>query len=224
MDRDTRSLESYLKPRTLFRFFFFSVLGVFVFFINVPFPAYQISVGPWQWGAVAAQSNVIVSHLTNLVKAALYTGNFPAMPFVVWGIGVYSIVDLFFLRPKKFWGTTKVAAVFAVFKIVGFLLLSCAIVDIYFGVHFPFMGWFFDPVASLGGKSISAFIMSNILVTICISIPAASLFLPMLVDYGLVEFVGVLVRTVMRPVLLRPACFLTGWRRLFSGATLDSPE
>ena len=204
MEQDTRSLEQYLKPRTLFRFLFFSVLGVFVFFVNVPFPAYQITIGPWQWGAVAAQSNVIVSHLTNLVKAALYTGNFPAMPFVVWGIGVYSIVDLFVLRPEKFWGTTRVAAAFAIFKIIGFLLLTCAIVDIYLGFHFGFMSWFFDPVSSLGGKSISVFIMSNILVTICISIPAASLFLPLLVDYGLVEFVGVLVRAVMRPVFKLP--------------------
>ena len=204
MEQDTRSLENYLKPRTLFRFLFFSAFGIVVFFVNIPFPAYQINIGSWHWGAVAAQSNVIVSHLTNLVKAALYTGNFPAMPFVVWGIGVYSIVDLFFLRPKKFWGTTKVAAAFAVFKIVGFLLLTCAIVDIYFAVHFPFMAWFFDPVSSLGEKSISTFIMSNILVTICISIPAASLFLPLLVDYGLVEYVGVLVRAVMRPVFKLP--------------------
>lgn len=84
MDQTARSLEQYLKPRTLLRFLAYSIIGVFVFFINVPFPAYQINIGPWQWGAVAAQSNVIVSHLTNLVKAALYTGNFPAMPFVVW--------------------------------------------------------------------------------------------------------------------------------------------
>ena len=186
------------------KFLLFSIVGVFVFFINVPFPAYQIKIGPWEWGAVAAQSNVIVSHFTNFVKAALYTGNFKAMPFVVWGIGVYSIIDLFVLRPGKFWHTTRVAAAFAVFKIVGFLLLCTAVIDIYFGVHPAFMNWFFDPVASLGDKSISTFIMANILVTICISIPAASLFLPLLVDYGLVEFVGVLVRPIMRPVFKLP--------------------
>ena len=66
------------------------------------------------------------------------------------------------------------------------------------------MNWFFQPVASLGDKSISMFIMNNILVSICISIPAASLFLPLLVDYGLVDFVGVMVRPIMRPVFKLP--------------------
>lgn len=190
--------------KTWLRFFIFSLFGVFAFFINFNLPAYQFSIGPWQWGAVAAQSNVLVSHFTNFLKAALYTGNFKAMPFVVWAIGVYSIVDLFFLRPGKFWHTTKVAAAFAVFKIVGFLLLSFLIVNFYFGVYPGWMSWFFNGVDSLGGKSISTFIMDNILVTICISIPAASLFLPLLVDYGLVEFVGVLVRSIMRPVFKLP--------------------
>ncbi len=197
-DREGKRLGATIK------FVLCSVVGVFVFFVNIPLPAYQIAIGPWQWGQVAAQSNVVVSHFTNFIKAALYTGNLKAMPFVVWAIGVYSIVDLFVLRPDKFWHTTKVAAAFAVFKIVGFLLLCIAIIDIYFGVHPGFMGWFFDPVASLGDKSISTFIMANILVTICISIPAASLFLPLLVDYGLVEFVGVLVRPFMRPVFRLP--------------------
>lgn len=198
MAKSEYKLSAYIK------FILFSALGIFVFFINVPFPAYQIHIGPWEWGAVTAQSNVVVSHLTNFVKAALFTGNFKAMPVVVWLIGVYSIVDLFFIRPGKFWHTTKVAAVFAVFKILGFVMLCFGILEIYFGWHPGFMGWFFNPVQSLGEKSICAFIMDSILVSICISIPAASLFLPLLVDYGLVDFVGVLVRPIMRPVFKLP--------------------
>lgn len=196
--------EKTYKTSTYLKFIVFSITGIFVFFINVPMPGYQIRIGIWEWGAVAAQSNVVVSHLTNFLKAALYTGNFKAMPFIVWGIGVYSIVDLFVLRPGKFWHTTKVAAVFAVFKIVGFIMLCFAMIEIYLGWHLGFMNWFFSPVASLGDKSICVFIMNSILVTICISIPAASLFLPLLVDYGLVDFVGVLVRPIMRPVFKLP--------------------
>lgn len=186
------------------KFICFSVIGIFAFFINFDVPEYQIVLGRWEWGTVAAQSNVLVSHFTNFVKAALFTGNFPAMPMVVWGIGVYSIADLLFIRPDKFWHTTKVAAVFAVFKIIGFILLSFSVLWIYLGWNPAFMDWFFRPVVSLGDKSICLFIMNNILVTICISIPAASLFLPLLVDYGLVDFVGVLVRPVMRPVFRLP--------------------
>ncbi len=187
-----------------FKFIAFSVIGIFVFFINFYVPEYTIKLGSWQWGTVAGQSNVLVSHFTNFVKAALFTGNFPAMPFVVWLIGVYSIVDLIWLRPEKFWHTTRVAAVFAVFKIVGFIFLCFTVISLYFHWNPPFLNWMFQPVASLGEKSISLFIMNNILVTICISIPAASLFLPLLVDYGLVDFVGVLVRPFMRPVFKLP--------------------
>lgn len=153
---------------------------------------------------MTAQSNVLVSHLTNFLKAALWSGNFKAMPTVVWLIGVYSIVDLFILRPKKFWHTTSVAATFAVFKIFGFLLLTTAVVQFYFGVNPVFMDWFFAPLDSLGGSSISGFIMSKILISICISIPSASLFLPFLLDYGLVDFVGVIVRPIMRPIFKLP--------------------
>ncbi len=186
------------------KFILFSLAGIFAFFINFWVPEYQIRIGVWEWGLVAGQSNVLVSHFTNLVKAALFTGNFHAMPAIVWAIGVYSIADLFFIRPDKFWHTTKVAAVFAVFKVIGFILLCFAALSLYFGWNPGFMDWFFQPVASLGDKSIFLFIMNNILVTICISIPAASLFLPLLVDYGLVDFVGVLVRPFMRPVFRLP--------------------
>lgn len=186
------------------KFLLFSAFGIFAFFINFPVPEYQIRIGIWEWGLVAAQENVLVSHLTNFVKAALFSGNFHAMPLIVWLIGVYSIVDLFWLRPDKFWHTTKVAAVFAVFKIIGFGLLCFAMLYLYLGWYPGFLGWFFGPVASLGDSSICSFIMNKILISICISIPAASLFLPLLVDYGLVDFVGVLVRPIMRPVFKLP--------------------
>ena len=190
--------------KTYLRFVIYSAFGVFAFFINVHFPAYQITLGPWQWGAVTAQSNVLCSHLTNFVRAALYSGNLNAMPFIVWAIGVYSIIDLFVLRPSKFWHTTRVAAIFAVLKIVGFVILAFMITEIYFDWYPGFMNWLFYPVASLGGASLAKFIMANILVSICISIPCASLILPFLIDYGLVDFVGIIVRSIMRPVFKLP--------------------
>ena len=192
------SVSTYLK------FFLFSAFGVFAFFINFNLPAYQIHISGWEWGLVKAQSNVLCSHLTNFIKAALYTGNFKAMPFVVWAIGLYAVVDLFWLRPEKAWHTTKVNAAFAIFKIIGFIVLTMIDIDIYFGAHFGFMGWLFNGVDSLNGNSIANFVMANILVTICISIPCASLFLPFLVDYGLVDFIGVFVRVIMRPVFKLP--------------------
>ncbi len=191
------------KPGTWLKFILFSVFGVFAFFINIPMPAYQINIGAWQWGQVAAQSNVLCSHLTNFIKAAFYTGNFNFMPFVVWAIGLYAVIDMMFLRPDKAWRASKVASVFSIFKCIGFIMLCINIIDIYFGVHPGFMWWMFNDVEALG-TSIANFVMARILVTICISIPCASLFLPFLVDYGLVDFIGVFVRLIMRPVFKLP--------------------
>ena len=192
------SVSTYLK------FILFSAFGVFAFFINFNLPQYQIVIGGWQWGVVKAQSNVLCSHLTNFIKAALYTGNFNAMPFVVWAIGAYAVVDLFWLRPQKAWHSSKINSLFSIFKIIGFVFLSMIVIDIYFGAHLSMMNWLFNPLDQLNGNSIANFVMANILVTICISIPCASLFLPFLVDYGLVDFVGVFVRLIMRPVFKLP--------------------
>jgi nucleoside recognition membrane protein YjiH len=198
------ALQKKYSVATYLKFILFSAFGIFAFFINFPLPSYQIHIGSWQFGEVAAQSNVLVSHCTNLIKAALWTGNFKAMPAVVWLIGVYSMIDLFVLRRDKFWHTTKVAATFAVFKIFGFCLLTFAVIQFYFGWAPTFMNWFFNGIDSLGGSSISSFIMTNILINITISIPVASVFLPFLLDYGLVDFVGVIVRPIMRPVFKLP--------------------
>ena len=197
-----RKLSSF-SVATWLKFILFSAFGVFSFFINFKLPEYQINIGPWQWGLVKAQSNVLCSHLTNFIKAALYTGNFKFMPFVVWAIGLFAVVDVIWLRPQKAW-KDKITTAFSIFKIVGFLILCVNIIDIYFGVHPGFMNWMFNPVASLNDNSIANFVMANILVTICISIPCASLFLPFLVDYGLVDFIGVFVRLIMRPVFKLP--------------------
>lgn len=196
--------KTQYSVNTYIKFIIYSAFGIFVFFINFRLPAYQLAIGSWEFGPVSAQSNVIVSHLTNFVKSALYSGNFKAMPFVVWAFGVYGIIDLFVIRPNKFWHTSRVVAAFALFKILGFCMLTFSVIQIYFEWFPGFMGWFFCAVPSLGGKSISVFIMSNILISVCISIPSASLFLPFLIDYGLVDFVGVFVRPVMRPVFKLP--------------------
>ena len=125
---NTAALKKY-SAKTWFRFIFWSLFGVFSFFINVPMPAYQINIGGWAWGAVGAQSNVLASHLTNFIKSALYTGNFKAMPVVVWLIALYAVLDVFFFRPEKAWKTTRINAVFAVFKIIGFIVLCMIVIE-----------------------------------------------------------------------------------------------
>ncbi len=188
IDLKKYSIGTYLK------FILFSAFGVFAFFINFTLPGYSVALGSWTF-QVAESHTILVTHLTNLVKAALWTGSFKAMPYVVWAIGVYGMIDLYIRRKKHF--STPVASIFSVFKVIGFIILSMIVFN--FGP-----GIIHNPVDSLGGVSIGTFVLNNILISICISIPAASLFLPFLLDYGLVDFIGVIVRPIMRPVFRLP--------------------
>lgn len=179
-------------PKMLFRLIVYSAFGIFAFFVNIPFPAYTI---PIVNGAVAAQSTILVNHLVNFIKGLLWWGDFKAMPYVVLLIGVYGVMDICVRRGKHF--RTPVAAAFSVFKMIGMVIL----IMIVFNVGPAIIS---EPLESLGNLSISQFILNNILISICISIPAAALFLPFLLDYGLVDFVGVLLRPFMRPVFRLP--------------------
>lgn len=200
--QDTDSGKVTLKKysaATYLKFVVYSAFGILAFFINFSLPAYTVL-----GYEVGAQSTILVTHCVNIVKALLWSGSFKAMPVIVWLIGVYSIVDLFILRPHKFWHTSKIAATFAVFKCIGFIFLTATVCNYYFGFAPTLLIWYFAPLSSLGNVSISFFIMNKILISICISIPMASLFLPFLLDYGLVDFVGVIVRPIMRPIFRLP--------------------
>jgi nucleoside recognition membrane protein YjiH len=192
------------SPTAYLKLIIFSAIGIFAFFINFSLPAYQISIFGWHFGAVGANSTMLISHLTALIRAALWTGYFKAMPAILWLFGVYCLIDVFFLRFNNCWRTSNVAKAFSVFKIAGFVFLTCTVVDFYFGVHPAFFGWYFTDIAIIGGHSISFFVLDRILIMVSITIPAAAAFLPFLTDYGLVDLVGVLARRFMRPVFMLP--------------------
>jgi len=197
------NLKGY-SAKAYIKFIVLSVFGIFAFFVNFPLPDYQISIFGWEFGAVSANSTMLVTHLTRFIRAALWDGNFRIMPAILWLFGVYCIADLFFIRPKTFWHTTRVAAVFSIIKIIGFVLFTFAAVDYYFGVHPAFLGWLFSGLETLGGVGIAFFVMDGILIPATIAVTLAAAFLPLLTDYGLVDFFGVFARRFMRPVFRLP--------------------
>jgi len=204
LDTSTRpSLKGY-SAKAYVRFIFFSAFGIFAFFINFPLPAYQITIFGWQFGTVGANSTMLVTHLTNFIRAALWGGNFKAMPAVVWLFGLYCLYDIFVLRFHRSWHTSRVATAFSIFKISGFVLLTLTVSNYYFGFHPAFLNWYFSGREFIGGASIAFFVMDRILISVTITIPLAAAFLPFLTGYGLVDFVGVIVRRVMRPVFRLP--------------------
>ncbi|MCL2376472.1 MAG: hypothetical protein FWC76_03645 [Defluviitaleaceae bacterium] len=192
------------SPKTYLKLIIFSAFGIFAFFINFQLPSYQLSIFGWEFGTVSANSNMLVSHLINFIRAALWTGNFKAMPAIIWLFGVYCLVDMFILRFDRSWRSSKVAAAFSVMKTFGFVFLTFTVAEYYFGFAPGFLSWYFTGVDLTGDISIAFFVMDRLLIMIFIAIPVSAAFLPFLTDYGLVDLVGVLVRRFMRPVFKLP--------------------
>ena len=206
MEQDTcvkPSLKRY-SLKTYLTLIFFSAFGIFAFFISFPLPGYQISILGWQFGAVSANSTMLITHITNFVRAAFWGGNFKAMPAIIWLMAVYCLADLFLFRFDNFWRANKVTTAFSVFKILGFVLLTITVANYYFGFHPAILSWYFSGLESIGGANISFYILDRILISICIILPVTAALLPFLADYGLIDLVGVISRRFMRPVLKLP--------------------
>ena len=186
------------------KFLIMSGFGIFAFFINFPLPAYQITIGPWEWGSVAATSTMLVTHLSNLIRAMLWTGSFNFMAALIWCFGAYCLYDMFKLNPSKAWRSSTVNRVFSFFKLCGFVFVTVTAANYYFGVVPPFFGWYFDEMEFIGGSGIAPFVLNRILVSVTITIPLAAAFLPFLTGYGIVDFFGVFMRRIMRPVFKLP--------------------
>ena len=177
-------VSAYLK------FIIFPLIGIFAFFIN--FPLREYTVMGW---TVARNSTFLVSHLTALLKALLWDGSFKIMPYVVLAIAAYGLIDLIIRRKKHF--SNSVNKTFSIMRVVGCVFL----VFMVFNVGPAVMHEARD---TLNGSSIASFVLNGVLITICISIPLSAIFLPFLLNYGLVESVGVLVRPLMRPLFNLP--------------------
>ncbi len=88
------------------------------------------------------------------------------------------------------WRRSRVDFVFSAFKLVG-LAVGVMLV---FGVG---PGWLFAP-------DMGPFLLSKLVVPVAVLVPLGAVFLALLVGYGLLEFIGVLVQAVMRPVWRTP--------------------
>ena len=177
-------LSAYLK------FILLPLIGIVAFFIDIPFMGYTV-----MGVDVAPNSTILINHLTTFIRTLLWRGNLKVMPYIVLIIAVYGVVDLIIRRKKHFSNTLNKA--FSIMRCIGIVFILFAVFNIGPSVMH-------EPRATLGETSISAFVMNNVLIAITISIPLAAIFLPFLLSYGLVEFVGVLVRPIMRPIFKLP--------------------
>ena len=88
------------------------------------------------------------------------------------------------------WKKSTVNMVFSFFKVIGLIV----------GIMLVFNigpAWLFDP-------DMGPFLLNKLVIPVGLLVPIGAVFLALLVGYGLLEFIGVLVQPIMRPIWKTP--------------------
>ena len=91
---------------------------------------------------------------------------------------------------SKSWNKSIVEITLSLFKIIGAVVTILLIFD--FGP-----AWLFDP-------NMGPYLFENLVISVGLIIPIGAIFLALLVGYGLLEFIGVFLQPVMRPIWKTP--------------------
>lgn len=129
------------------------------------------------------KSTIMLDHIVNWLKTTFASVTpYYALVVIILG-GVLPFVN-------KTWNKTTVDTVFSFFKLSGILVALMAI----FG---------FGP-AALHTPGMIPFLFNKLVIPVGLIVPIGSVFLAFLVSYGLLEFIGVLMQPVMKPVWKTP--------------------
>jgi nucleoside recognition membrane protein YjiH len=110
------------------------------------------------------------------------------------GAGIYGLVVIILggIYPfyKKTWNKNKVTLVFSLLKVLG--------------IAIGFMAFFKVGPSFLFEEDMVPFLFNILVISVGIIVPVGSVFLAFLVGYGLMEFIGVIMKPVMRPIWKTP--------------------
>ncbi|MBY0223189.1 MULTISPECIES: YjiH family protein [Sporosarcina] len=154
--------------RNIFSFFFFSLIGVFMFFIPIE---------------VNGKNSIPLDHLVTWIRNTTPTA-----------VSYYILLIMFLGAAFPFysgsWRKTKIEIALSCLKVLG--AISAAMVLFEFGPK-----W-------LLAEDMGPYYFSIVLTPIGVLVPIGSIFLALLVGYGLLEFIGILMQPVMRPIWKTP--------------------
>lgn len=128
---------------------------------------------------IGGQSTILVDHVLSLVQWLLG----PAVPWVVVGLVLLGTIRPFVTGS---WRRGALRTVFAFANVIGLAVALGAA-----------LGYFPGP---LGNPDIGPFLWESLAIPVGLIVPVGAVFLALLINYGLMEFVGVLVQPIMRPV------------------------
>ena len=132
---------------------------------------------------IGENSTIMLDHIVTFIQ----THATPALPYYALIVIAAGAIYPF---ASGTWKKSNVDVVFSIFKAIGLVV----------GVMFVFNfgpAWFANP-------DIVPFLFNKLVVPVGLLVPIGAVFLALLVGYGLLEFVGILMRPVMRPVWRTP--------------------
>lgn len=176
MKTNKKSLLNFLIP---------SIIGIIIFMIPVKYD------GNW---------TIIVKIFADFIAKIL--GDYlPALCTIIITISfVMSVLASFnvkFIKENKLLNQTfSVTPVWLVLRILGFVVVWMVVLKDKLN-----LGPFFDMIVA---DESATFILNDLLTSLVIIFVIASMLLPLLLDFGLLEFIGAIFTKIMRPVFLIP--------------------
>lgn len=130
-----------------------------------------------------SKSTILLDHIVTWITTTLGEGTrFLALAAIIAGT-IYQFVS-------GRWKEDYARMVFAALSVLAIVL--CAMLTFGFGP-----AWLFNP-------DIGPFILDKLVISVGLLIPVGAIFLGLLVGFGLMEFIGVMVQPIMRPVFHTP--------------------
>ncbi|MBO1513734.1 YjiH family protein [Metabacillus sp. BG109] len=132
---------------------------------------------------IEEKSSIMLDHIVSFIQ--LHTSSIlPYYALLIIAAGaIYPFIS-------GVWKRSIVNLIFSLFKVLGLFVGIMLVFN--FGP-----AWLFDP-------SMGPFLFDKLVVPVGLLVPIGAVFLALLVGYGLLEFIGVLTQTIMRPIWKTP--------------------
>ncbi|QHE53374.1 YjiH family protein [Pontibacillus sp. HMF3514] len=168
LDTNTQTDIRMASPKNMLKFFVFSLIGIFMFFIPI---------------TLRGSTTIPLDHIVTAIQNTL--------PEVVPYYALFVIL-LGALYPfiTKAWNKSNVEVVLSIFKILGFFVATLILFNV-------------GP-AWLMASNMGPFLFEKLVIPVGILVPIGAVFLALIVGYGLLEFIGVILQPVMRPIWKTP--------------------
>ena len=129
------------------------------------------------------KSSITLDHIVTVIR--------DAPPFMIeMYIMLVLLAGALYPFFNKSWNKDLTAIILSVFKLIGLVVGSMIIFNLG-------PAWLF-------AEDMGPFILNSLIIPVGVLVPVGALFLALLVGYGLLEFIGILMQPIMRPLFKTP--------------------